>query len=117
VLLFGGIVFTILMSVVGDDLRRASSSLGHLMNSFAGLGAAALLAGVGMIVYSGLLPSVEVTRQRSRRAISPQGGAIAYPDGRLNTASMKHELGSAPSVTPSILRNSLYPQKSDLPPA
>jgi hypothetical protein len=115
VLLFGGLVFTILMGVGGGELQRISSPLGHLMNSFAGLGAAVLIAGAGMIVYAGLLPSLEDRRQLRRRAISPPPATIDDPDRRVNTASMEHE-GSAPSVT----EHTTYtrdPQKSDLPPA
>jgi hypothetical protein len=99
VLLFAALVFTILMGVGGDEVQRISNPLGHLMNSLAGVGAAGLLAGVGLIIYAGLLPPLEVRQRLRRRAISPAPPAIDYPDDRLNTASMEREPERTPSVT------------------
>jgi hypothetical protein len=112
VLLFGGLVFTILMGVVGDEVQRVSGPLGHMMKSLAGLGAAGLLAGVGLIIYAGLLPSFKLRQQPRRRSISPPAAIIDYPDGRINTASMEPEGQSTPSVTEHTTYT-LDPQKSD----
>jgi hypothetical protein len=112
VLLFAGIVFTILMGVGGDEARRLSVALGHLMNGLAGLGAAVLVAGAGMIVYAGLLPPLMLRQQSRRRAIAPPADTINYPDGRLDTASMEPQVQSNPSVTEHTT-HTLGPDKSD----
>ena len=98
VLLFGALVFIILMGVGGDEVQKLSAPLGHLMNSLAGLGTAVLLAGVGLIIYSGLLPSLQARQRGRQRAISAPAATISYPDGPLNTASMEREPFPAPSV-------------------
>src|SRR5215471_9495689 len=98
VLLFAGLVFTILMGVGGDEVQRVNFSLGHFMNSLAGLGAAILLAGVGLIVYAGLLPSIKPPHA-PRRAISPPAPAINDPSTAPTTASMEPAAESLPSIT------------------
>ncbi|HKF54961.1 MAG TPA: zinc ribbon domain-containing protein [Blastocatellia bacterium] len=98
VLLFAGLVFTILMGVGGDEVQRVNFSLGHFMNSLAGVGAAILLAGVGLIVYAGLLPAIKPSHA-PRRAISPPAPAIKDPSTAPTTASMEPSAESLPSIT------------------
>jgi len=98
VLLFAGLVFTILMGVGGDEVQRVNFSLGHFMNSLAGVGAAILLAGVGLIVYAGLLPAIKPPHAL-RGAISPPAPAIKDPSTAPTTASMEPSAESLPSIT------------------
>jgi hypothetical protein len=111
VLLFAGLVFTILMGVGGDEVQRVNLSLGHFMNSLAGLGAAILLGGVGLIVYAGLLPSIKQPQRPRARAISPPAPIVAQPTPAPTTSSME------PSADmPSITEHTTYtlePQKRD----
>lgn len=111
VLLFAGLVFTILMGVGGDEVRRVLPTVGHLMNSLAGLGAAILLAGVGLIVYAGLLPSIKPPHA-PRRAISPPARAINDPSTAPTTASMEPSAESLPSITEHTTYT-LEPEKRD----
>jgi len=99
VILFAGLVFTILMGVGGDEVQRVNFSLGHFMNSLAGVGAAILLAGVGLIVYAGLLPSIKQPQAPPVRAISPPAPAINDPSTAPTTASMEPPAESLPSIT------------------
>ena len=110
VLLFAGLVFCILMGVGGDEVQRVNISLGHLMNSLAGLGAAALLAGVGMIVYAGLLPSLKVRQQARPRSLAPPAAAINHPGVTLTTASMEPDAQPA-----SITEHTTYTLDSEKP--
>src|SRR5262245_12603967 len=99
VLLFAGLVFCILMGVGGDEVQRVNASLGHLMNSFAGGGAAGLLEGVGIVVYRSLLHALKLRHQTRPRAIPPAAATISYPGASLGTASMEPDDRPAPSVT------------------
>src|SRR5262249_57994904 len=99
VLLFAGLVFCILMGIGGGEVQRLNIPLGHLMNSLAGLGAAGLLAGVGMIVYAALLPSHKLRHQARPIAIPPPAATIRNPGATRDTASMEPDARQAPSVT------------------
>ena len=110
VLLFAGLVFCILMGIGGGEVQRFNIPLGHLMNSLAGLGAAGLLAGVGMIVYAGLLPSHKLGQQARPLAIPPPAATIRNPSVTRDTASVEPDAQPAPSVTEHTTY-SLDPQK------
>jgi len=112
VLLFAGLVFTILMGVGGDEVQRVNFSLGHFMNSLAGLGAAILLAGVGLIVYAGLLPSMKLPQPPRARAISPPATSIDQASTTPTTASMEPSAGQLPSIAEHTTYT-LEPQKGD----
>lgn len=98
-LLFAALAFIIVMGIGGDEVARVNHTLGHLMNTMAGLGTAALLAGVGMIVYGALLPTLTLRHQSRGRAISSPTAAADYQGRRVDTASMEPERLPAPSVT------------------
>jgi hypothetical protein len=98
VLLFAGLVFTILMGVSGDEIQKISVPLGHFVNSLAGLGAAILLAGVGLVIYAGLLPSIKAPKPPRGRAIPPPPTTINHPITSPTTASMEPVAQPLPSV-------------------
>jgi len=112
VILFAGLVFTILMGVGGDEVQRVNFSLGHFMNSLAGVGAAVLLAGVGLIVYAGLLPSIKQPLPQPARALSPPPANINQPSPPATTSSMEPGAQQVPSITEHTTYT-LEPQKGD----
>jgi hypothetical protein len=111
-LLFAGLVFTILMGVSGDEIQRINVPLGHFVNSLAGVGAAILLGGVGLIIYAGLLPSIKLPRGPRIRAISPPPTNINHPTTTPTTASMEPVVQPLPSVVEHTTYT-LEPQKGD----
>jgi len=118
VVLFAALVFIIVMGVGGDEVARVNKPLGQLMNAFAGLGAAALLAGVGLIVYSGLLPALKRRRPAGPRAISPPPAAVDYSGTPVNTASMDPRADPQAESAPSVTEHTTYTlgaQKPDAP--
>lgn len=88
---WGGIVLAALMGIVGDAVGEVVPRLGGMIENLAGLGGLVLLIGIGIMIYSRLVPKT----QQSPPLFLP----TANPVNPVNAVNALNAIGESPIST------------------
>lgn len=72
---WGGIVLAALVAIIGEAIRNVNYPLGNFIQDIAGIGGLICVVGLGMMIYSLLLPKAPTSTQPPSVTVLPQANS------------------------------------------